>query len=212
MNENSHQKTTLEPLFPQDTGELGLETRRVLVRLLAGPYITATRHPKLWSVLVGQEKVIRQRLAELFLELVLDHATEVAFIRQAHTEGLEVPCLLRHTKLTLLDSVLMLYLRQCLMEADIRGERGVISELEMTQQLLVYEKSSTSDKAGFERQINTAIRHARERHVLMRISGSDDRYEISPILKLLFSAEEIVALKAEYAALLNKGVDTDELE
>ena len=81
-------------LFMGDSGELALDTRRALVQLLAGPSLDGRRHPKLWPILVRDEAVIRRRLAELFLELVIDRDVQVAFTRQADTgeeEIIEVP-------------------------------------------------------------------------------------------------------------------------
>jgi hypothetical protein len=37
--------------------------------------------------------------------------------------------------------------------------------------------------------------------ILQKIRGSEDRYEVSPTLKLLFSAEGIAALTQQYQAL-----------
>ncbi|WP_228756104.1 DUF4194 domain-containing protein [Pseudomonas aeruginosa] len=65
-------------LFLGDSGELALDTRRALVQLLAGPSLDGRRHPKLWPILVRDEAVIRRRLAELFLELVIDRDIQVA--------------------------------------------------------------------------------------------------------------------------------------
>src|ERR1700679_724946 len=84
-----------DQLFLSDNGELSLEARRVLVQLLIGPSIDARRHSKLWSTLIQNEAVIRSRLAELFLDLVIDRDIQVAFTRQADTGDLEVPRLLR---------------------------------------------------------------------------------------------------------------------
>jgi hypothetical protein len=68
-------------LFVGDTGELPLDTRRALVQLLSGPSLDGRRHPKLWPVLMRDESVIRRRLADLFLELVIDRDVQVAFTR-----------------------------------------------------------------------------------------------------------------------------------
>ncbi|HWJ93834.1 MAG TPA: hypothetical protein VNT33_03875, partial [Telluria sp.] len=38
----------------------------------------------------------------------------------------------------------------------------------------------------------------KKHNILQKIRGSDERYEISPTLKLLFSAEEIIALTSQY--------------
>jgi hypothetical protein len=104
-------------LYPGDAGELPLETRRALVQLLAGPSLEARRHPKLWPALVRDEAVIRQRLADLFLDLVMDVDQKVAFTRQADVGEVDSPILLRRSQLTFLDSILLLYLRQCLTQS-----------------------------------------------------------------------------------------------
>src|SRR5580692_10327828 len=97
-------------LYPGDTGELPWETRRALVQLLAGPSLEARRHAKLWPILVRDEVIIRRRLAELFLELVMDVDLKVAFTRQADVGDVDSPILLRRSQLTFLDSILLLYL------------------------------------------------------------------------------------------------------
>ena len=67
-------------LYPGDRGELSLDTRRVLVQLLAGPSLDGRRHSKLWPFLIRDEVAIRSRLSELFLQLVIDRDLHVAFI------------------------------------------------------------------------------------------------------------------------------------
>jgi uncharacterized protein YPO0396 len=58
--------------FSGDTGELPMDTRRVLVHLLLGPALDAERQTKLWPVLLRDEHALRSRLHELFLDLVID--------------------------------------------------------------------------------------------------------------------------------------------
>ncbi len=190
---------TGEALYPGDVGQLPLEARRLLVQLLSGPSLDGRRHGRLWPAMLRYRELIRSRLADLFLELVLDADTQVAFVRQADTGELEAPILLRRTRLTFLDSALLLYLRQLLADADLRGERAVVSTLEMVEQLQLYEQNLNTDHAGFEKRIHHAIDKAKKNSLLGAIRGTDDRYEISPTLKLLFSAEQIAALTRSYS-------------
>ena len=74
--------------FLGDTGSLPIDTRRVLVQLLLGPSVDARRQTKLWPVLLRDETVIRSRMHELFLEVVIDHEQQVAFTRQVTSEEL----------------------------------------------------------------------------------------------------------------------------
>jgi hypothetical protein len=188
-------------LYPGDTGELPWETRRALVQLLAGPSLEARRHPKLWPVLVRDETVIRRRLAELFLELVMDLDLKVAFTRQADVGDVESPILLRRAQLTFLDSILLLYLRQCLTQADARGERAVVSADEIQEHLSLYQAAASTDRAGFAKRVHASIEKIKKHSFLQKIRASEDRFEVSPTLKLLFSAEEIQALTRLYEGM-----------
>ena len=185
-------------LFEGDSGELELETRRVLVQLLAGPSLDGRRHVKLWPVLVRDEALIRRRLSELFLELVMDVDLQVAFTRQADAGDLETPVLLRRAQLTFLDSIMLLYLRQRLTQADAQGERAVISVDEIVEHMSVYERSTNTDRAGFNKRIQASIEKIKTHSILQKIRSSEDRFEISPTLKLLFSAEAIQSLTRTY--------------
>ncbi len=185
-------------LFVNDTGELPLDTRRVLVQLLSGPSLEGRRHPRLWPVLLRDEQVIRRRLAELFLELVLDRDLQVAFTSQVAAEELDIPILLRRAQLTFIDSVLLLFLRQRLTQADSQGERAVIARDEMTENLMPYERAASTDRAGFSKRVNASIEKLKKHNILQKLRASEDRFEIAPTLKLLFSAEEIIALTALY--------------
>jgi hypothetical protein len=185
-------------LFAGDTGELPLDTRRALVQLLSGPSLDGRRHAKLWPVLLRDEQVIRRRLSELFLDLVLDRDMQVAFTSQVAAEELDVPILLRRAQLTFIDSVLLLFLRQRLTQAESHGDRAVVSREEIAENLMLYERSASTDRAGFVKRINASIEKVKKHNILQKLRGSEDRFEVSPTLKLLFSAEEIIALTALY--------------
>jgi hypothetical protein len=96
---------------------------------------------------------------------------------------------------------LYLFLRQRLTQADAQGERAVLSLGEMLEHLKVFERNGNPDRARFERQMGNAIEKAKKLNLIQRIRGADDRYEVSPTLKLLFSAEEIQSLTRTYASL-----------
>ena len=67
--------------YPGDTGELDLETRRAFVQLLKGPLVTAAKHPEVWRAVIRDERLLRSRLADVFLDLVIDDENELAFTR-----------------------------------------------------------------------------------------------------------------------------------
>ncbi len=188
-------------LFSGDRGTLNVETRRALVQLLQGPSIDGRHQSKLWQVLLRDEQLLRQHLHNLFLELVVDYDQAVAFTRQVVAENIDAPVLLRRASLTFLESALVLFLRQRLTQADAHGERAVLAKAEMFEHLTVYERDRNVDHARFERQMDNAVEKAKKLNLLHKIRGSEERYEVSATLKLLFPAEDIAALGQTYRAL-----------
>jgi hypothetical protein len=71
----------------------------------------------------------------------------------------------------------------------------------MVDHLTIFQRQGNVDHARFGRQIANAIEKAKRLSLLQKIRDSDDRYEVSPTLKLLFPAEEIQALARIYAEL-----------
>jgi hypothetical protein len=192
-------------LFPGDTGELAFETRRVLVQLLLGPSVDGRRHGRLWPILLRDEVIVRRRLHELFLDLIIDRDHQVAFTRQVQTDEIEIPVLLRRSPLSLLDSVLLLFLRQRLTQAEAQGDRAVVSVDELIEHMSLFERQSNTDKAGFEKRMRHSIDKMKHDSVLQKIRNSEDRFEVSPTLRLLFSAEEVLALMQIYRSLAGGG-------
>jgi Domain of unknown function (DUF4194) len=187
-----------ETRFSGDTGLLPVPARRVLVRLLLGPSLDARRHEKLWAILKRYERDLKSRLHDIFLELVVDNETKVAFTRQVVSEEVEVPILLRKQSLSFLESVLLLFLRQKFTLSDAHAERAVVDQLEMTEYMNAYERSDNVDMSRFGRQMEGAIEKAKKLGVLLKLPGAEDRFEISASLRLLFPIEEIQALTKAY--------------
>ncbi|RME35914.1 MAG: DUF4194 domain-containing protein [Gammaproteobacteria bacterium] len=188
-------------LFGGDSGRLPLEARRVLVQLLIGPSLDGRCHGHLWPALLQHRDLVRSRLNDLCLDLVLDADRQVAFVRQADTGDLEAPILLRRAPLTFLESALLLFLRGQLADAELRGERAVVSLEEMMAHMQLYERQLNTDPAGFERRARAAIEKVKKNSLIGAIRNSEGRFEISPTLGLLFSAEQVAWLSQVYARL-----------
>jgi len=187
-----------EARFAGDTGLLPVPARRVLVRLLQGPSLDARRHEKLWAIFKRYERDLKSRLHDIFLELVVDNETKVAFTRQVVSDEVDIPILLRKQSLSFLESVLLLFLRQKFTRSDAQSERAVVDQLEMTEYMKAYERSDNVDMSRFGRQMEGAIEKAKKLGVLLKLPGAEDRFEISASLRLLFPVEEIQALAEAY--------------
>ena len=196
-----------ESLFPGDTGRLPDASRRALLELIRGPYLAADQNPAVWSALRSDEPEIRSRLHDLYLDLVLDAEGGFAFVRNvADLEGAGLPRTIRSLPLTFLDTAMLLVLRQALLAAH--GERRVIvGRDEVFEQLAVY-RTVDRDERDFGRRLNSSWQRMRRDlrvvHAAGR-AGDEDRVELSPVLRLIVDAEQVRAIRDEYAALVARG-------
>lgn len=185
-------------LWDGDGGTLREPSRRALVQLLRGPYLSAARHANLWSALLADEEEIRSRLADLFLELVADHESQVAFVRNVQAAP-DAPRVMRTATLTFLDTALLLHLRQQLLH-DSHGTRTIVGADEVADQLQVYRGRDNADPAGFSKRINASWTKM-VKFGLLAPTSTEGRFEVSPVMRLVFGPEEIAAVRAEYRRL-----------
>ena len=195
-------RTSPDALWHEDTGTLASESaRRALLTLVRGPYLSAARHPALWSALLSDESAIRSRLHDLFLDLVVDLDAELAFVRRARTDEVEVPSTVRTVQLTFLDTAMLLVLRELLLSGQ--GERRVIvGRDEVFERLQVF-RTRDRDEQDFSRRLNASWTKMRNTLRVVHSAGAaraddDDRVEISPVLRVLVDERQVRAIGAEY--------------
>ena len=187
----------IEP--PVDHGELDPATRRVLLSLIRGPYLRADEQTKVWAALVRHEGVVRTRLADLYLDLVLDLDAGVAFVRNLEID--DAPKVVRAHRLTVLDTALVLFLRKRLLAGQGSAARTFVGRDEIEDQLRSYQRLVATDKKGFADRITASINKMTKNSVLLT-AGTEDRWEISPVLALVFGADEVAAVTADLARLV----------
>ncbi|MDO5663204.1 MAG: DUF4194 domain-containing protein [Brachybacterium sp.] len=203
----------IEPdLTPDDAplGRLVDDSRRVLVALLQGPYLDGRKDQGRYVQLMRDRASIEQRLADLFLELVVDDDAQVAFVRQSEDDP-DAPKLLRRlTGMNRLDSVVLLVLRQHLLTQSGRGQRAVVSEAEIQQSLAAYRRTHSTDEAGFAKEVRSSVAKIQRAGLL---DEQGDHYEVSPVLRLMIdpdTAREFIRLYREAGAELTTPDDLPE--
>lgn len=194
------ENTDARALFPGDTGALDIDTRRALVRLIRGPFLDGGTDEKVWAALTRNDGTVRQFLAEIFLTLVVDADDRIAFTQQAEESEVPFPKLLRRVPLNLIDSALLLFLRQELSAVSGTGQRAIVGLDDITAQLLPYQREGASDHSILVKRINAAIKKMRDNGIL-RATSTETRFEISPVLRILFPPEQIAALTDAYGRL-----------
>jgi hypothetical protein len=186
-------------LWPGDTGTLPEASRRALAALLKGPYVSADRHGGLWDSVIADRAAIESRLADLFLDLVVDQDVGVAFIRGVRTDQLKTPQVVRTRNLTFIQTALLLHLRQLQVRAA-PGETVIAGLGEVTDHLDVYRPGQGIDRPLLAKRVKSAWETMHDLGLLHRTTPAD-RSEISPTLRLIFGPEEIERLTAEYRRL-----------
>jgi hypothetical protein len=189
-------------LTTTDRGRLPAEARRVLVGLLQGPYLASSTHPNLWSVLLTDEELIRERVGDLFLDLVLDKEAGVAFIRPMTSDDVDLPRTIRSVPLTFIDTVLLLFLRERLLQSG--GGRVFVGRDEIDEQLEVYRAADDTNVAQYAKRVNASVSKMKDSSML-RGTTEEGRYEISPVLGLVFDADQVRAVTAELRRLSGAG-------
>ena len=193
-------------LWSGDTGTLGERTRRVLLELLKGPYVSGTQAPQLWAALVADEGLVRSRLHDLFLDLVIDRVDEFAFTRKIVTDEIDAPAAVRSERLTFLDTAMLLVLRQLLLAAP--GEKRVIVDREeVYERLAIYR---TGDESTFQRNLNGAWSRMSNRLRVLHKAG-EDRFEISPMVKFLIDEDRVRELIDVYERIAAGETDAGEI-
>ncbi|MBC2590763.1 DUF4194 domain-containing protein [Rhodococcus aetherivorans] len=196
------ESTSRTGLYAGDTGELDLDTRRALVQLLKGPLVTADKHPEVWRTVIRDERVLRSRLADVFLDLVVDEDDQLAFTRPADTGDHKAPTVLRTERLTFMDTVMLLALRHRLLRAQ-PGERVIVDFDEVAGQLEMYRAATSTDPAGFRKRVNASWEKLKK-YTLLAATSTEGRMEVSPVLRQLFDADQVAAVEAEFRRIVEE--------
>jgi Domain of unknown function (DUF4194) len=163
----------------------------VLVSLMKGVTF-AEADVSLWQSLVALQARVRDHIAVLGLELILDEAEGYAYLRQRSTpEGeVELPRLVQRRQLGYPVSLLLALLRKRLAEFDaVSGDTRLILSRDDIVELMRLFLPDTSNQARLMDRIDTHINRIVELGFLRRLQGQEDRFEVRRILKAFVDAQ-----------------------
>ncbi len=213
--ENQHDSPTDETLGDDATsnnGSMPPEARRALVSLFRQGMILASQKSNLFDSICRYQDAIRNHLADVYLKLILDQRAGVAFIAgldESDGENEETVSLITRRTLSLYDTLLLLVLRKHYQERETAGEQKIIIDVEKVEANLSPFLPLTNSSKSDRRQLDTALKKMAERHILSSVRGSDDRFEITPIIRYVINAEFLEGMLAEYQQLAREaGLNT----
>jgi hypothetical protein len=180
---------------------------RVLVSLMRG-VMYQENDPGLWQGLLQLQARVRDQVAVLGLQLVLDESEGYAYLRQRPSaEGEpELPRLVHRRQLSYGVSLLLALLRKKLVDADATGgdSRLVLRRADILDMVRLFLPDGTNEARRVDR-LDADIARVVELGFLRKLSGSDDTFEVRRILKAFVDAQWLDVFEqrlAEYRAHL----------
>ena len=198
-----------------ETPTAGPELSTLVIHLLKGVIYrdeASARNAGLWQSLLELQARVRDYVAVLGLELVLDEAEGYAFLRaqardEEETES-ALPRLVARRPLSFPVSLLLALLRKKLAEFDAgggqmeAGTRLVLTRDDMVELLRVF-LPETSNEARLMDRVDAHINRVVELGFLRRMktsSGQPPTYEVRRILKAFVDAQWLADFDARLAA------------
>lgn len=182
---------------------------------LSGPLIALMKgvvyrdaDPPLWQALLQLQSQVRDHVAVLGLELMLDEAEGYAYLRQriAGEGEPEIPRLIPRRQLAYSASLLLVALRKRLAEFDAKSgdTRLVLTEAELVDLVRVL-LPATSNEAQLRDRMLTQVNKLVDLGFLRRLRGRDDQYEVQRILKAFVDAQWLGDFEERLRAYVEHG-------
>lgn len=181
----------------------------VLVTLMKGVTYSES-DPPLWQALLGLQARVREHLAVLGLELILDEAEGYAFLRQRPTgEGEpELPRLVQRRQLSYPVSLLLALIRKRLAEADAQsGDTRLILSREEIVDLVRTFFADGPNSARLSDRIAGNISKIADMGFLRRLRGNEERYEVGRILTSFVDAQWLQEFESRLAGYRSHGTE-----
>lgn len=185
----------------------------VVTRLFKG-VVYAEADERTWQALLGLTSQVRDYVAVLGLELILDEPEGYAFLRSRQDADGTLPRLIPRRQLTFTVSLLLALLRGRMLEFDTNSSelRLVMTEEDIADMVSVFLPESSNEARVLDR-LGTDIKKIVELGFLRKLRGQQGTYEVMRILKAFVDAqwlEEFDARLADYRALLTGEAPADD--
>lgn len=173
----------------------------VLIPLMKG-VVYRENNPALWQSLLDLQARVRDYIAVLGLDLILDDAEGYAYLRQRPTteSETEFPRLVPRRQLSYPVSLLLALLRKKLAECDATGSepRLILSRKEIVE-LVRFFLPDTANEARQLDRIAGDINKIVDMGFLRRLRGQDDHFEVRRLLKAFIDAQWLQDFDARLA-------------
>jgi len=170
-----------------------LELASIVIPLLKG-VIYQEENPALWSALLNLMAAVRDYVAVLGLELILDEAEGYAFLRsnsEVETEGTNsAPRLMARRQLSYPVSLLLALLRKKLAEFDAgAGDTRLILSRDEVVELIRIFLPPASNEVKLIDQVDATLNKIADLGFIRRLKGERQMIEVRRIIKAFIDAQ-----------------------
>lgn len=166
-----------------------LDLSRVVIPLLRGVLYQAD-NPGTWALLRRHHARLKDHMAVMGLELVIDEAEGYAHLRQIDYDDVDIPRLIPRHRLSFRVSLLLALLRKRLAEFDASSSdpRLILTRDQVAELIRVHLPQSTNEvRLGAD--VDALIGKVEALGFLRKITGQDRTYEVRRILKAYVDAQ-----------------------
>ena len=174
----------------------------VVVSLMKG-IADRESEPALWQSLIGVQARVRDYVALLGLDLVLDEVEGFAYLRQRPAEegAAELPRLVPRRQLGYQVSLILALLRKKLAEFDATsGEPRLILGRDDIVEMMRLFLPDAANQARLNDRIGADINRVVDMGFLRRLRGTSDKFEVRRILKAFVDAQWLADFDRRLAA------------
>ena len=200
--------TTIPTTSTPGATDDALDLSRVVIPLLRGVVYQAD-NAALWALLRRHQARVKDHMAVMGLELVVDEAEGYAHLRQMDYDDIDVPRLIPRHRLSFRVSLLLALLRKRLAEFDASSSdpRLILTRDQIADLLRVHLPESTNE-VRLTSEVDALITKVAALGFLRPITGQDRTYEVRRILKAYVDAQwlnEFDERLRDYLATLEPG-------
>lgn len=179
--------------------------QRCLVHLYKNGVLFHDKHPHLYQSAVSNRGYLDGHFGAVGVETVFDEAAGMILTRAAARDDEHSDItLVEPRNATLLDSIILLQLRkEHMANATEAGGRPIIS-LERIADMIAHFMPLTNHEKLEHKKIRGALDKFLKRRILARVRGSEDRFEITPLIRYVITAESAKALLDNYTSHLKQ--------
>lgn len=225
-DDNINNKDELKP--DNHPIEMPAIAKKTLVYLMRQGVILQSQKPQVFANVLQYQEMIIRHLSEVYLSLIVDERQGVLFIARSDyqetqdeqnnaddemSDEEDISSLISRRTISIYDSLLLLILRKYYQERENAGEQQIVIDVDKLEGLfLPFSPLTNYETKERNKLINKLKSFAKSYKILQSIRNSDERFEITPMIRYVVNADFLNAMLSEYEALLQKSQENSNQE